>query len=302
MQNRFDISVIIPIYKVEDFIEECINSIIQQKKIQSISIEVILIDDASPDASMHITRRILNSYNGNIVFRCLSHSTNRGLSAARNTGIEAAQGEYLFFLDSDDWIAPHCLSTLWTLKNQHADTELICGQTVSTPNAFYLKDYFDYKAKQLPGYCNAIDKIPEIFFKTHIAVWNKLINRQWLVRNGLYFKEGLIYEDYHWQLRAYKFINSISIDLYASPTYFYRDRSNSIMKLHGEDHYDSLRHIIYMDIIPQIDAWDSTITGILNDLQIRNRRNDNNPFYRHIFNEISSAINSNGFIPYKEVI
>ena len=96
----FKVSIIIPIYKVESYIERCITSVLRQTYR---NLEVILVDDCTPDSSMEIAKAVINeNQNCGMNFVFLKHDHNFGLSAARNTGINAATGDYLFFLDSDD--------------------------------------------------------------------------------------------------------------------------------------------------------------------------------------------------------
>ena len=79
------ISIIIPVYKVEAYIEECLASVVVQSDAK-VNIECIIVDDCSPDGSMDIVRRFVDNYQGTVQFRLLRHEVNRGLSAARNTG------------------------------------------------------------------------------------------------------------------------------------------------------------------------------------------------------------------------
>ena len=103
------ISIIVPIYNVEPYIERCLRSVM----IQTYSnIECILVDDCTLDNSMKICDCLLGNYIGPIEFKVLHHDHNRGLSAARNTGTDAATGEYIFYLDSDDEITPDSISLM----------------------------------------------------------------------------------------------------------------------------------------------------------------------------------------------
>ena len=97
------ISVIVPVYNVEPYISRCINSIIEQDNGQAL-LECLVIDDCSPDQSIRIVRSIVDQYKGDILFKIISHSENKGLSVARNSGIEAASGDYITFVDPDDII------------------------------------------------------------------------------------------------------------------------------------------------------------------------------------------------------
>ena len=98
------VSIIIPVYNVSAYIERCVKSVMKQT--YSGDIECILVNDATPDDSIDIAKRLIADYNGPIQFRILNHEHNKGFSATRNTGIDAATGDYLYFFDSDDEITP----------------------------------------------------------------------------------------------------------------------------------------------------------------------------------------------------
>lgn len=115
-----DISVIVPIYNVENYILECLQSVAAQTKTKNV--ECILVDDCGTDNSVKVAEQFISAYKGDISFALFHHSENKGLSAARNTGIKNARGKYLFFLDSDDTIKPYCLDELFALAEKyHAD-------------------------------------------------------------------------------------------------------------------------------------------------------------------------------------
>ena len=106
----FKISIIIPIYNVEPCVATCLNSVVTQS--YRGPLECLLVDDCGTDQSMVVVEQLISDYQGTILFRVLHHSHNRGLSAARNTGMEAATGDYIFFLDSDDVIEKNCIEAL----------------------------------------------------------------------------------------------------------------------------------------------------------------------------------------------
>ena len=108
--NQPSVSIIIPVYNVEPYVEDCIRSVIRQT--YGGKMECIVVDDCGTDNSMDVVERVIGEYNGPIPFRILHHEHNRGLSAARNTGMDAATGDYLFFLDSDDELTDDCIEKL----------------------------------------------------------------------------------------------------------------------------------------------------------------------------------------------
>jgi len=99
-------SIIVPIYKVEKYIKQCMQSILNQTYKD---FEVICVDDCGKDNSMKIVEKMAQNDNRIII---LHHDKNKGLSAARNTGFEIAKGEYTLFVDSDDWLETNCLEVL----------------------------------------------------------------------------------------------------------------------------------------------------------------------------------------------
>ncbi|MBQ2541098.1 MAG: glycosyltransferase family 2 protein [Paludibacteraceae bacterium] len=114
------LSVIIPIYGVERFIERCARSVMEQDYPDK---EIIFVDDASPDASMTVLKRVLADYPEQEV-TLLSHSQNRGLAAARQTGLEAAGGDYIVSLDSDDYLERNAL-TLLARKAEETGADMV---------------------------------------------------------------------------------------------------------------------------------------------------------------------------------
>lgn len=112
------ISIIIPVYNVEQYIHRCLESIIEQS-IENVRIECILVDDCSPDKSMDIVQKIADDYHGEIQFKMLRHKENRGVSAARNTGLKHASGDYILFVDSDDYLLPNSISLFVEQLNSH---------------------------------------------------------------------------------------------------------------------------------------------------------------------------------------
>lgn len=126
----YKISVIIPVYNVEKYLRKCIDSVLCQK---GIVFEIILVDDGSTDSSAFICDKYIEKYENIKVI----HKKNEGLGYARNSGLEIASGEYIFFLDSDDWIVKGTLKTLYTLAKKN-DADMVCFQYVMTPNREYV--------------------------------------------------------------------------------------------------------------------------------------------------------------------
>ena len=140
------ISIIIPVYNVENYIRKCLDSVIAQK-CDGFNIECVLVDDCIPDNSMMIVEDVVNNYHGkDVTFVILHHEVNKGLSIARNTGIYASTGDYVCFLDSDDCLMENTLHELlsYALSNPMVDIVMgssLCVGVNATTNQHKL--YFD---------------------------------------------------------------------------------------------------------------------------------------------------------------
>ena len=170
----YDLSVIIPFYNTEDYAVQCIESVLSQ--VTDFRMEVILVDDGSPDSSGMIIDTYADRENVVVI-----HQKNQGLSAARNTGIVQARGEYLMFLDSDDYLADGAVQKLMTAVRQH-DADMAEGAHITVTT--------DGKIKQ------TYSKTPGVY--THGAnmfgyAWAKVIRRT-LFQN-ICFPVGCWYED-----------------------------------------------------------------------------------------------------------
>ena len=208
---------------MEKYIEECLMSIAKQT--YQGQVECLLIDDCGQDDSMDIVHQFIKSYNGSITFRIIVHEHNRGLSAARNTGIRAAKGHYVLFVDSDDIVHPDCLTTMVDCLNEN-DLDMIVG-SFEVVNGYrpYWSDI--YKTKEFISFNS--HEIISFFSNGHMyeMAWNKLIRRDILVNNNIYFKEGLILEDQLWTFHLVNYINSFQ--MVTKTTYYYQVRQDSIM-------------------------------------------------------------------------
>lgn len=222
--NEVAVSIVIPVYNVEAYVEECLESVARQTV--NFAIECIVVDDRGEDRSMEIVRKFIAKYEGAIDFKIIVMENNGGLSAARNTGIKASSGKYVYFLDSDDLITPDCINTLYRHAVKHPNVEIVVGnfQTVPQTDVFRKTSLTD---KNFPEFSDDVKWIRSIFLSTFpIIAWNKLINRSFIIKHELYFKEGLLHEDAHWQASAYHHVNSVAFEY--NITYLYRIRQGSI--------------------------------------------------------------------------
>ena len=219
--NRPKISIVIPIYNVEAYIGSCLQSVAEQT--YKGEIECWLIDDCGADKSMDIVREFVGSYDGEIDFHILKHPQNRGLSAARNTGIDHATGSYIYFLDSDDEITPHCIEKLVApLKDEAYDIVIGDYQTLgkgSNPPVLRLRG----------GTTLCADDVMSSYVKGqwYVMAWNKLCSLDFLRKHHIYFKEDLLHEDELWSFQLACHARSLHAVSY--PCYCYKLREGSIM-------------------------------------------------------------------------
>lgn len=188
MVNKPLVSIIVPVYKVpESFLRTCIESLIAQTLKD---IEIILIDDGSPDNC----GKICDEYAGKDDRILVIHKKNGGLSAARNTGCKAAHGEYITFVDGDDWIEKETCAFAYE-KAKKTSAEIVCWGTV--------KDYltksipFEYSDKFIDGKVysgNEIGYMQEMLLHyngQNATAYSKLINRSFIEKNNIYHNEIL---------------------------------------------------------------------------------------------------------------
>lgn len=177
------VSVIIPVYNCEDYLERCLDSVINQSLED---IEIICINDGSTDNSA----QILEEYKEFYKFKVITQKNN-GLSVARNEGLKAATGEYVAFLDSDDFVDENFYKELYEQISK-ADADIACASIIREN---------DNKSSYLVKYEN-IETVSEIKEKFRLSgcpqynfVWNKLYKKSFLEENNLKFIPGVIYED-----------------------------------------------------------------------------------------------------------
>ena len=238
------VSIIIPVYKVEKYIIGCVESVLRQTYRH---LEVILVDDCSPDRSMPIAKEyILNSAKSrDLKFLYLRHDRNQGLSAARNTGINSATGDYIFFLDSDDQLTEDCIQIL-VENSDGGRIDVVCGgfKVIGNENSLWHKYYFtdDY----ISGNRNVIRYY--VSGRLNIMAWNKLIRRKIITESNLSFLEGVIHEDNHWSFMLANHINTLKMISHKGYLYYHRDDS-----ITGTPDYRR-RYDSYVKIIEAFDA------------------------------------------------
>lgn len=232
------VSIIIPLYNVEKYINECLTSVSTQTFFEG-EIECIIVDDCGTDDSVTIVETYIARYRGPISFILLHHDKNKGLSEARNTGLKAATGDYVYFLDSDDKITDDCIEDLvQPLKSFEfdfvfANHEVMCNWSdmnlvLSISEGSYLT-----KEEVINSYHNG-------WFAT---AWNKLVRKDLLINNKLFFEPGILHEDELWSFK----LACVARNMYVlnERTYIYYMRSGSIMSdLKSRRHFDSYTKVL----------------------------------------------------------
>lgn len=208
-----EISVIVPVYKVEPYIHKCVDSILAQT---FTDYELILVDDGSPD----ICGNICDEYAQKDARIHVIHKENGGLSDARNAGMKIASGEYVIFIDSDDYIDADMLSYLYeNLKKADADMAT-CG---------IYEVYADRieKQEEEPDFVCSGEEAFRCILRGHTIrgeIWNKLIKRSCI--SDLEFPKGKLYEDIFYTVDMMQRIKKVAVG--TKPKYYYLHRSDSI--------------------------------------------------------------------------
>ncbi|MFI3285195.1 MAG: glycosyltransferase family A protein [Rikenellaceae bacterium] len=170
-----DISVIIPIYNVERYIERCLVSLFTQTK--TTGVEFILVNDATPDDSMLVAEKLVSQFK-NLSVLIINKSCNEGLALARQSGVDAASGDYIIHIDSDDWCEPTMLADLWTEVQSSSPDIIVCDY------------YFNRRSGQELICANMTNDNIECIYtmmqdESKGAVWNKLFKRELYLQNGV---------------------------------------------------------------------------------------------------------------------
>jgi len=222
--EKIRFSIIIPVYNVAPYIEACVESILCQT---FSDFEIILVDDGSTDESGVICDR----YKEQDERISVIHKTNGGLSDARNVGVNAAKGEFLVFLDSDDfWLDISGLEGIDKLINETKSDVVAYGRRVLNEKTGEIKDW-----SVMPDICRikSQDKTESMRYMIDSALYissacSKVVRRETIIKNNLLFEKGATSEDILWSAKLAVYLKNI--DYYTSNLYVYRQRQGSITK------------------------------------------------------------------------
>lgn len=242
MENLPLISVIIPVYNVEKYLEECVESVLTQTYK---NIEIILVDDGSTDSS----GEICDSYalqNSNVQ---VIHQLNAGLSDARTAGLKKAIGKYVYFLDSDDYIAADALEKLCMIaENDSSDIVFFDAHSFIDENRdskmkqTYLRAH---KYQSNAGFL--VFEQMQQYEEYHSAVWAMLLKREFILKNSISFISGIYYEDMAFTFEALCLAKKVS--QCPECLYFRRYRKNSIMTSKKNIKYFDSTVILYKHLL-----------------------------------------------------
>ena len=208
------VSVIVPIYNVEKYLEKCINSLLSQTLED---IQIILVNDGSKDNSGNIAKECEKNNKNRIIY---VEKENGGLSDARNYGLKYATGDFIAFLDSDDYIEKNAYEEMYNKAIEENADYVECDFIWEFPNKIRVDKQYPYKNKK------------EMLSFVRVVAWNKLIKRQLITDNNLEFPKGLRYEDVEFTYKLIPFINKFAyVD---KPFIHYVQREGSIANVQNE--------------------------------------------------------------------
>jgi len=237
------VSVIVPVYNVEAYLTECLNSIVNQT---FDDIEIILVDDGSTDLSGNIMNEFAKKDSRIIIYSQL----NQGVSAARNSGISLASGEYILFVDSDDSILENSIETIYKQATE-TNADIVIGNVL-----YCYQDGRQIKAFHRTQEMNNIIISGDICFMKLMEVnayppltYLLFIKREFLKKNELYFKKDVIHEDELWCVQA--LFNAKRVSLIDFYYYLYRQREGSIMN--SDNNLFRINSLLI--VVPELDRF-----------------------------------------------
>lgn len=256
----YKISVIIPVYGVEKYIKQCLDSVINQTYK---NLEIIIVNDGTKDNSMKIVEEYLLDERIKVI-----NKENGGLSSARNFGLKNATGDYISFVDSDDWIE---LSLYEKLVENLNNEDIIIFNFIKFNERINITSVAEINIEKIRNFNKGY-----LFYKnSHYSCWNKLYSKKYLEKINAQFIEGMIYEDVYWgmitlyQTNKVKFLNILG--------YYYREnRIGSIMNTVDEvlDNITNQKIARNIEIFLKNTSLESTAI-ILGSLELENWKNKN---------------------------
>lgn len=208
------ISIIVPCYNVEQYIDECLYSLTNQT---INNIEIICVEDCSTDSTLDKLTEWKDKDNR---IRIITHEANKGLGTARNTGIKAANAEYVAFVDSDDYVSINKYECLYNLSDN--------GNADLVASAKYIRHgEKDIIITQIPRQVTGIEDIRRHVLTHGFSIWNSIIKKSIIIQNDLFFPDRLIYEDAPVSTCLFLCAKTFAV-IYDDPLHYYRINPFSI--------------------------------------------------------------------------
>lgn len=229
---EFKVSVIVPVYNAEKYLCECVDSLLRQTLD---SVEIILIEDGSPDGSGAICDRYAQQYNNIVVY----HVENGGPSKARNIGLGYAHGKYIGFVDSDDYVKSDMFEILYSKAEEKNIDIMMCSYSTDDgkmlkPSNMEYGTLYDGKDEIINGLISCYSTSYHIGL---YSVWNKIFNSNLLRRNNIFFDEELIRAEDAWFVFECLKV-SYTIGFVNTALYIYRQVPTSTMHTVQADRYE----------------------------------------------------------------
>ncbi|APG72384.1 glycosyltransferase [Lactobacillus delbrueckii subsp. jakobsenii ZN7a-9 = DSM 26046] len=230
------VSVIVPVYNVEKYLTQCIESLIEQSYK---NMEILLIDDGSTDSSGKLCDRYAQEYANIFTY----HKKNSGLGLTRNYGLERIKGDYVTFVDSDDYLDPEAINQLVCGLDSGKNDTVIGGFTKITDKGkkLYVESYFEKVVNNDNCYsqifCHMLGSSPVGHDSIKASVWNVLYSTKIIKENNISFvsEREYISEDIVWDSDYFKYSKSVKV--ISSSLYYYRSNPNSLSKTYRPDRF-----------------------------------------------------------------
>ena len=245
-------SLIVPVYNVENYVERCVKSIIDQNYKM---IEIILVDDGSTDKS----GVICDNYSANYSFIRTFHKKNGGLSDARNYGVKQAKGDYIFFIDSDDFISQNSCFYINELLNKYNDIDVVAGTLTKHFNGRSIEQKFEDYKELTNGKEFILSQLKHN--SLHVSACRYFYKKDFLLKHGFEFQRNLLHEDEHWTIRVLLKTNRIIVTGFV--IYHHMIRQGSITQ--QKDKTKNANDLIFIckDLAVSIDLIDEDELRIL---------------------------------------
>lgn len=233
------IDVIIPVYNVEKYLKQCIDSVLKQTLK---NYHIILVNDGSTDKSGEICDDYAQRYS----FITVVHQVNSGLSAARNKGLSLSKSQYIVFLDSDDWIEPNTLEALYNSMVE-TQADIVCCNVILEFGTYSLV----YKSRKSQMYVTTSEILKTFLMRKNFgaAAWSKLYRRE--LFNGVFFPVGKIHEDI--PVITELILKSNKLVYLGCPLWHYRQQENSLSRgIYSKKNYALYENLIKLSSVLKI--------------------------------------------------